>query len=172
MRINQYGQVVRTEKEAIELLFQNPELAIDQLAFDSATIVEKFNQAADSCDLKIKIKLPEELNIDISTYDKINQQDWFIPEQYQKFNIEDWLYEQCQTEEEFFRVKEELELYEKFNLRQILIISKYLVDEFRKNQIVWGVGRGSSVASFCLYLIGLHKIHSLKYNLDVNEFLK
>ncbi len=172
MRINQYGQVVRSEKEAIELLFQNPELAIDQLAFDSATIVEKFNQAADSCDLSIKIKLPEELDIDISTYDKINQQDWFIPEQYQKFNIDDWLYEQCQTEEEFFRVKEELELYEKFNLRQILIISKYLVDEFRKNQIVWGVGRGSSVASFCLYLIGLHKIHSLKYNLDVNEFLK
>ena len=172
MRINQYGQVVRSEKEVIELLFQNPELAIDQLAFDSATIVEKFNQAANSCDLKIKIKLPEELDIDISTYDKINQQDWFIPEQYQKFNIDDWLYEQCQTEEEFFRVKEELNLYEKFNLRQILIISKYLVDEFRKNQIVWGVGRGSSVASFCLYLIGLHKIHSLKYNLDVTEFLK
>jgi DNA polymerase III alpha subunit len=42
----------------------------------------------------------------------------------------------------------------------------------RENKIVWGVGRGSSVASYVLYLIGIHKINSLKYNLDINEFLR
>jgi DNA polymerase III alpha subunit len=42
----------------------------------------------------------------------------------------------------------------------------------RKENIVWGVGRGSSVASYVLYLIGVHKIDSLYYNLDVEEFLR
>jgi DNA polymerase III alpha subunit len=42
----------------------------------------------------------------------------------------------------------------------------------RKNKIVWGVGRGSSVASYVLFLIGIHKVNSLKYNLDIKEFLK
>jgi len=42
----------------------------------------------------------------------------------------------------------------------------------RQNNIVWGVGRGSSVASYCLYLLGVHKINSLKFDLDIKEFLK
>jgi len=172
MRVNRYGQVIRSEKEVIEALFQNPNLDISKIEFDSNIVVKKFNESSKNCDLTVKINEGQELDISVEDYDKINQDQWFIPEEIQNFDIETWLYEQCQTEEEFFRVKEELELYEKFNLRQILIIAKYLVDEFRKNQIIWGVGRGSSVASYCLYLIGLHKINSLKYNLDVGEFLK
>ena len=35
-----------------------------------------------------------------------------------------------------------------------------------------GVGRGSSVASYILYLIGVHRIDSIKYNLDWKEFLR
>jgi DNA polymerase III alpha subunit len=53
-----------------------------------------------------------------------------------------------------------------------LFYLKYLVDTLRENKILWGVGRGSSVASYVLYLIGVHKIDSLKYNLDIAEFLK
>jgi len=172
MRINQYGQVVRSEKEVIDLLFQNPNLDLSIIDFEKTSTIEKFNDSSKVCELLIKIKQVHEINISVEEFDKINQQQWFISEDVQNFDIENWLYEQCQTEEEFFRVKEELFLYEKFNLRQILIIAKYLVDKFRKNQIVWGVGRGSSVASYCLFLIGLHKIDSLKYNLDINEFLK
>ena len=49
---------------------------------------------------------------------------------------------------------------------------KYLVDTLRKNKIVWGVGRGSSVASYVLYLLGVHRINSIYYELDIAEFLK
>jgi DNA polymerase III alpha subunit len=42
----------------------------------------------------------------------------------------------------------------------------------RKHNIVWGVGRGSSVASYVLYLIGVHKINSMYYDLDIEEFLR
>jgi len=54
----------------------------------------------------------------------------------------------------------------------LLIYLKYLVDTLRSQNIVWGVGRGSSVASYCLYLIGVHKVNSMQYNLDIHEFLK
>ena len=49
---------------------------------------------------------------------------------------------------------------------------KYLVDTMRENNVVWGVGRGSSVASYILYLLGVHKVDSIKYGLDIHEFLK
>jgi DNA polymerase III alpha subunit len=38
--------------------------------------------------------------------------------------------------------------------------------------VLWGVGRGSSVASYCLYILGVHKVDSIKYELDIHEFLK
>lgn len=172
MHVNRYGQVIRTDKEVIELLYQNPDLNLDQINFESNNTVDRFNQAAQACDVNIKIGQTHVFDISLEEYDKINQQQWFIPKEVLDFDIETWLYQQCQTEEQFFRVQKELEQYEKFKMRQVLTIAKYLVDEFRKNQIVWGVGRGSSVASYCLYLIGLHKVDSLAYNLDVAEFLK
>jgi DNA polymerase III alpha subunit len=49
---------------------------------------------------------------------------------------------------------------------------KYLVDTMRENNIVWGVGRGSSVASFVLFLLEVHRINSLYYDLSIDEFLK
>jgi DNA polymerase III alpha subunit len=49
---------------------------------------------------------------------------------------------------------------------------KYVVDTLRNNQVVWGVGRGSSVASYVLFIIGVHKIDSVKYKLPINEFFK
>jgi DNA polymerase III alpha subunit len=42
----------------------------------------------------------------------------------------------------------------------------------REKDIVWGVGRGSSVASYVLYLIGVHKIDSLFFDLDIEDFLR
>ena len=42
----------------------------------------------------------------------------------------------------------------------------------RKNSVLWGLGRGSSVASYVLYLLGVHRINSLYYDLDIKEFLK
>ena len=54
----------------------------------------------------------------------------------------------------------------------VLQFLKYMVDTLRENNIVWGVGRGSSVASYVLYLLGVHKVNSIKYDLDPTEFLR
>ena len=63
-------------------------------------------------------------------------------------------------------------MYQERNMFTLLKYLKYLVDTMRQNNIVWGVGRGSSVASFVLFLIGIHKINSLYYDLPIDEFLK
>lgn len=70
------------------------------------------------------------------------------------------------------RVEQELELYDKYELLDVLRLCVFLVDKMREHKVVWGVGRGSSVASYVLYIIGIHKIDSVKYGLDIKEFLK
>ena len=66
----------------------------------------------------------------------------------------------------------ELLLFQERDMFDLLKYLKYLVDTMRENNIIWGVGRGSSVSSFVLYLIGIHKINSLYYDLSIEEFLK
>ena len=82
------------------------------------------------------------------------------------------LLDMCLTDEEKERVSLEYEMFEERGLIPLLQFLTFIVDHMRKNQIVWGVGRGSSVSSYCLYLIGVHKVNSLKYDLPIEEFLK
>jgi DNA polymerase III alpha subunit len=95
-----------------------------------------------------------------------------MPEKYYKINILQWLLDKCQTDEERLRVQTEYDLFEKKKFIKVLQFLIYFVDTLRTNNVVWGVGRGSSVASFCLFLIGVHKINPLLYNLDHTEFLR
>ena len=87
-------------------------------------------------------------------------------------DIAAWVLEKCKTEAELQRVGQELILYQERDLFNLLRFMKYLVDTLRQNKLVWGVGRGSSTASYVLYLIGVHRIDSLFYDLDIAEFLK
>ncbi len=96
---------------------------------------------------------------------------WFIPDDYYP-NLTEMLYGMCETEDQRNRVSQELELYIKHGMYDILHVMKYIVDTLRANNIIWGVGRGSSVASYVLFLIGVHKIDSIKYNLPIEEFFK
>jgi DNA polymerase III alpha subunit len=102
---------------------------------------------------------------------EINSNQWFIPEEYYP-NLVEYLYGCCETQEQTDRVSQELELFVKNNMYDVLHVMKYLVDTLRQNNVVWGVGRGSSVASYVLYLIGVHKVDSIKYNLPIEEFFK
>jgi DNA polymerase III alpha subunit len=103
---------------------------------------------------------------------KVDRNNWFIPNDYKHMDILDWLYNQCPTVEIKQRVTDELVLFAKNDMIPVLKTMKYVVDTLRKNNIVWGVGRGSSVSSYVLFLIGIHKIDSIKYNLPIEEFFK
>ena len=105
-------------------------------------------------------------------FDKANCGNWYMPDKYYQINVLQWLLDKCQNDEEKMRVQMEYDLFEKKKFIRVLQFLIYFVDTLRENNMVWGVGRGSSVASFCLFLIGVHKINPLLYNLDITEFLR
>ena len=101
----------------------------------------------------------------------IDPSQWFIPKEYQLMDIEAFLIDRC-PKQNLDRMLQELELYRTHDLIPVLKAMKYVVDTLRNNNIVWGVGRGSSVASYVLFIIGIHKIDSVKYKLPITEFFK
>ena len=111
-------------------------------------------------------------DLSISNWDSTQQQKWLMPEEYKSFDIALYVLNKCNTEAELQRAGEELFLFHERGLFPLLQYLKYLVDSMKANGIVWGVGRGSSVASFVLFLIGIHRINSLYYQLSIDEFLK
>jgi DNA polymerase III alpha subunit len=109
---------------------------------------------------------------DIKSFDSTMQSQWNMPDQYKQLDIAQWILDQCKTQAELQRVGEELLEYSKRDLFDLLRYLKYFVDTMRANSVVWGLGRGSSVASYVLYLIGVHRINSMYYDLDIAEFLR
>ena len=103
--------------------------------------------------------------------DRIDTANWLIPKEYKDMDIEKFLMTRCPQENQERLIKE-FELYRKHNMLIVLKTMKYIVDTLRSNNIVWGVGRGSSVASYALFLLGVHKIDSVKYDLPIEEFFK
>jgi DNA polymerase III alpha subunit len=112
------------------------------------------------------------LDMTVEQFDNKMQSNWLMPEQYKTMDIAQYVLNQCQGEAELQRAGEELLLFQERDMFVLLRYLKYLVDTMRENNIVWGVGRGSSVASFVLFLLGIHRINSLYYDLSIDEFLK
>jgi len=171
MVTNKYGQVLITESEGFDALYSGKVNNLYNLFFQE-DICDKFNKAINTN--KDPIQLLQSLNIpheDLDLFDKTNQSTWFMPENYSS-NLVEHLYSLCTTEIQRIRVDTELKLFIQHGMFDLLFYLKYLVDTMRDQNIVWGVGRGSSVASYVLFLIGVHKIDSLKFDLDISEFLK
>jgi DNA polymerase III alpha subunit len=172
MRSNKYGEIILNSNDAFNALYSGKILDFASIAFENGNDLKRFNQAIEeNFESFSKLKGYLENHEDISTFDNKNQNSWFMPEKYKNMDIEEFLVNQC-PEENYDRLVEELALFRQHNMMDLLKYLKYLVDAMRENKIVWGVGRGSSVASYALYLIGVHKVDSIKYQLDINEFLK
>jgi DNA polymerase III alpha subunit len=108
----------------------------------------------------------------IQDFDHMNQENWLMPDEYKQLDIAEHVLSLCASEAALQRVGQELLLYQARDLFDLLRYLKFLVDIMKQNNLIWGVGRGSSVASYVLYLLGVHRIDSLHYNLDIAEFLR
>ena len=174
MNINKYGSIFLTPDEMFESIYKGKLKDFKNIHLDQP-VVDQFNYSKDlNKDNFDYISNYIDPNISLEQFDTNLQDDWFMPESYKptSFNIVEHLVSLCKNEAETTRVLDELALFAQYNMIDLLCYLKYLVDTMRKNNVVWGVGRGSSVASFCLYLLGVHKINSIKYDLDIKEFLK
>jgi DNA polymerase III alpha subunit len=141
---------------ALEVLYQGRHLAGVPV---QEHIVQEYNQWLDELDIP-------ELTSDLEIH-----QGFMIPDKYLQLDPMEHIINLA-PEHALDRVVQELEMFQARNLLPVLQLLIYIVDTLREHEVVWGVGRGSSVASYCLFLIGVHRIDSIKYNLDITEFLK
>lgn len=174
MNYDRYGQAWTNETELCQLLYQNPELDLSRFKVEDP---RQFNLACEQTysgfdQLQQYLPLDYREEVPVELFDHLQQQNWHMPEEYKQLDIASHILSLCKTEPELQRVGQELLLYQERDLFNLLRYLKYFVDTLRKNQVVWGLGRGSSTASYVLYLLGVHKINSLYYDLPIEEFLK
>jgi DNA polymerase III alpha subunit len=170
MKYDQYGQTYTNSQELCDLLYKNPGLDISLFQVEDSI---EYNRSV--AELHAELDLLDSyhnINMSVEEFDRVLQTNWRMPQEYRELDIAEYILSLCQKEHELQRVGQELLLYQERDLFDLLRYLKYLVDTLRKNNVVWGVGRGSSVASYVLFLIGVHKIDSLYYNLNIDEFLK
>jgi DNA polymerase III alpha subunit len=172
MKYDQFGQAYTTSDSLCKILYQQSDVDLSKFLVEDW---DQYNWSVQTTysDLPLVQEYhPYPNNYSIETFHRTKQEQWTMPDEYQQLDIAKWLLEQCQTQEELQRVGKELLLYQERNLFDLLKQLKYTIDTWRSNGIVWGVGRGSSVASYVLYLIGVHRINSMYYDLDIEEFLR
>lgn len=173
IKTNKFGQMIFDETE----LFHQAMVGKDLSEF-SGVLVDGSIDLSSVSDLLVNtpkfLEYSEsiEQNMTVQQFDQQNQSTWFMPVEYQQLDIAKYVLDLCQTDAELQRVGEELLLYQERNLFDLLRYLKYLVDVMRQNNLIWGVGRGSSLASYVLFLIGVHRINSMYYDLDPREFLR
>lgn len=168
MRIDKFAQMIHNEVDVCDLFMQDPTRKINSLLLDKKISFDPELQL----NYVPKTSVYTAVDVSIEEFDAECQRNWFMPIEYQNLDIAKWVLDQCTSEEELQRAGQELLMFQERDMFTVLKYLKYLVDTMRKNNIVWGVGRGSSVASFVLFLIGIHRINSLYFQLEIGEFLK
>jgi DNA polymerase III alpha subunit len=146
-------------------------LPIDDVYVDDVKLVDTFNEKNEEYfGLNCQLRMPS--NKTSSEYHQEKSATWFIPDKYKELNVLEYLLQKVSTQEQIDRINYEYSLYLERKLIDVIVLMIYLVDLFRENNIVWGIGRGSSVSSYILFIIGINRIDPLKYDLDIKEFLK
>ena len=145
------------EQIGIELLYRGQDLS--DVAFED---IDRFN------------KFATELEISPISNISLISKDFNIPLHYKELDVEKYIHGKLveRDPDEIGRVETELDMYRERGLFPVLQLLIWIVDTMRKHNLVWGVGRGSSVSSYLLYILGVHKVDSYKYGLDIKEFLK
>lgn len=166
MRIDDYGQQILSEMDLCRLYLTDPDKSVINGLVDNDITFPDFIENPP------KLQTYVAPTCSVKEFDEQNQNNWFMPEEYKNFDVAQYVLDLCNGDAELQRAGQELLMYQDRGLFPLLQYLKYLVDTMREHNIVWGVGRGSSVASFVLFLLGVHRINSLHYDLSIDEFLK
>jgi DNA polymerase III alpha subunit len=175
MKTDDLGIPRFSNRDLINMIYSGNSEKCHVVLCDPSDDVDKFNTAMKAQGMDTLQKyIP--LDVDQKTFDGVCQSEWFMPQEYKELDVVTHLLNQNPdlklNSAEYSRVQEELHEFKMRGMNNLLRYMIYLVDFMRENNIVWGVGRGSSVASYVLYLIGVHRINSIQYDLDWREFLR
>ena len=173
MLTNKFGEIVLEEQDLCDAVMKGQTIwNLPRITVDPAVDLQRLIHRLEDPSSVLTWTFPENSDISVPEFDHVRQSHWFMPDEYKQIDIAKHVLELCVTDAELQRVGEELLLYQEHDLFDLLRYMKYLVDVMRENQVIWGVGRGSSVASYVLYLLGVHRINSMYYDLDPKEFLR
>ena len=172
MKTDKFGQMVFSEQDVIHLYLQGHNIdTLQHLLVDNTIDLETAASILDNVPAFIRYdELAQSQSVE--QFDHRCQTNWYMPDEYKSMDIAALVLGLCKTDAELQRCGEELLLFQERNLFDLLRYLKYLVDVMTENQLIWGVGRGSSVASYVLYKLGVHRIDSMYYELDPTEFLR
>ena len=172
MKTDDLGIPRFTNRDLIDMIYSGHADKVHVVLCNPTDEIDKFNAAMEEQGFdKLQKYIP--LDVDQKTFDGVCQSEWFMPDKYKELDVYSFVMNKAGDDlAELERVEEELAQFKVRGMTNLLRYMIYLVDFMRENNIVWGVGRGSSVASYVLYLIGVHRIDSIKYNLDWREFLR
>jgi len=170
MKQNNFGELVFDDTDICDLIMKgHSPTSLSNMTVDSSV---QLSQILELIDTAPSWHYESQLNIEPADFHTQQQQKWHMPEKYNDMDIAEHVLSLCKSEAELQRCGHELLIYQDKNLFDLLKYMVYLVDTMTENQIIWGVGRGSSVASYVLYKLGVHQVDSIYYNLDVEEFLR
>lgn len=169
MKTDSVGQLVFDDNDLIDLIMQGRDLeSISGALVDQTVDIEAAAVWLERVpELTCWTEPPTQ-----EVFDIMQQSNWHMPDEYKQLDIAKHILDCCDTPEETQRCGQELLMYQEKNLFDLLRYLKYLVDIMTQNHVIWGVGRGSSVASHVLYKLGVHRINSMFYDLAPEEFLR
>ena len=170
---NKFSELVFNENDICDLIMQGRSVdSLKHMIVDPSINLEELVMQVERPDSLLTWTFPYNQETSVPEFHLSQQMSWHMPDEYKQLDIAVYILGLCNSESELQRCGQELLLYQERNLFDLLRYLKYLVDVMTANQVIWGVGRGSSVASFVLYKLGIHRIDSLFYNLDPSEFLR
>jgi hypothetical protein len=173
MTQDKFGQLVFSESDIVDLVMQGRDInTLKNTLVDATVDIEKATLLLDCVSGFVTYDALINNDLTVEEFDRNQQKTWHMPEEYQQLDIAQYILDQCKTDAELQRCGQELLMYQERDLFDLLRFLKYLVDTMTEHQVIWGVGRGSSVASYVLYKLGVHRIDSMFYDLDVGEFLR
>lgn len=170
MKQNKFGELVFSETDVINLVMQGQDLTVlDGMIVDDSVDLRNW---PDFLSAVPRLQSQQSHTCSVEEFHAQQQQSWHMPESYKHMDIAAHVLGLCASQAELQRCGQELLLYQERGLFDLLRYLKYLVDVMQEHEIIWGVGRGSSVASHVLYKLGVHRINSMYYNLHISEFLR
>lgn len=134
--------------------------------------VRSFNANVVECDL-LHLAVAEPILIPMT---------WQLPDKYKKLDVQERVFDEFfkrlsslsySSEQEDIAVRrlaDEVNEVETRGMMDFMRTIVYVLDTFRTKDIVWGVGRGSSCACYILFVLGLHVVDCVKYEVPMNEF--
>jgi hypothetical protein len=173
MKTTQYSELVYNEQDLFDYVMQGNDFnQIENIIVDPVLDLERMATVLENPSNLLTWTFPENRDISVVEFDLEKQSQWFMPDDYRDLDIAEYVLSLCNTQEELQRCGEELLMFQERNLFNLLRYLKYFVDTMKENHMIWGVGRGSSVASYVLYKLGVHRIDSMFYDLHPQEFLR